>query len=213
MTYVDFIGWIAAGLVLASLSMKTMIPLRLFGIASNIAFLTFGFLVASLPIMVLHAILLPFNVYRLVEMRKMIQRVEEAAARENLSVDWLRPFMHSAEMAQGDVLFRKGDVADRLYFVVSGQVKLEEAAITLQASQIFGELALFVRSSKRALTAVCVESGSLLYIDTSTFQQLYLQNPAIGLFVLQLVAKHMSAEDDWIEKKIQSVKRSKTISE
>jgi len=49
MTYVTMIGFVAAGLVIATLSMRTMIPLRLIGIASNVAFVTYGALFEAFP--------------------------------------------------------------------------------------------------------------------------------------------------------------------
>ena len=68
------VGFIAAGLSIATHSMRTMVPLRVTGIASNFAFMTYGFLFGSLPTMILHAILFPLNVYRLSEMLKLIKR-------------------------------------------------------------------------------------------------------------------------------------------
>ena len=65
MNYVTMIGFLAAGLVIATLSMRTMIPLRIIGLASNIAFVTYGVLFGSIPTVILHSILFPLNVYRL----------------------------------------------------------------------------------------------------------------------------------------------------
>lgn len=52
--------------------MRTMIPPRLSGICNNIVFVSYGFMIGSLPTMQLHCILFPLNIYRLMEMRTLI---------------------------------------------------------------------------------------------------------------------------------------------
>jgi CRP/FNR family cyclic AMP-dependent transcriptional regulator len=56
-----------------------MVPLRIVGIASNCAFVTYGILFGSVPTVVLHTILLPLNIYRLWEMLNLVKQVKVAA--------------------------------------------------------------------------------------------------------------------------------------
>lgn len=66
----DLNGYIASALVLATFSMKSMRGLRLTAIASNVAFILYA-LVANLhPILVLHVVLLPLNIYRLAQIKR-----------------------------------------------------------------------------------------------------------------------------------------------
>jgi hypothetical protein len=46
-TMLEFVGYLAAGLVFATFYMKTMIPLRLLGITSNITFLVYSWFATS----------------------------------------------------------------------------------------------------------------------------------------------------------------------
>ena len=69
-------AWVASLLVFSTFFMKTMIPLRVVGIASNVAFmsyalvgLAYGVFGRLYPILVLHACLLPLNVIRLRQVR------------------------------------------------------------------------------------------------------------------------------------------------
>ena len=73
MEIAEVFGYAASGLVLAACTMRTMIPLRLLGIASNIAFIAYGFVAGLLPILLLHVTLLSLNIYRLAEMRRLIR--------------------------------------------------------------------------------------------------------------------------------------------
>jgi len=65
MTPVVLVGYLAASLVFAMVCTKRMVPLRALGIASNIAFLGYGYLGELWPILILHAAMLPMNIHRL----------------------------------------------------------------------------------------------------------------------------------------------------
>jgi len=67
MNTVEGIGYLAASLVLATFCMKSMDALRLAAIASNMAFIAYGYFGHLTPVLLLHALLLPINIYRLVE--------------------------------------------------------------------------------------------------------------------------------------------------
>src|SRR6266545_2522606 len=79
-------GWLASALVFTTFFMRTMIPLRLVAIASNVAFmayavlgLRYGVFGRLYPILVLHASLLPLNVLRLRQLRELVQAVRTAS--------------------------------------------------------------------------------------------------------------------------------------
>jgi hypothetical protein len=65
---VELLGYAGMALTILAYAMKNTVELRLVGIASSVAFLTYGWLIASYPVMIMEAILLPLNLYRLVEM-------------------------------------------------------------------------------------------------------------------------------------------------
>ena len=112
--------------------MRTMIPLRLLGIASNVAFITYGYVEGLEPVLILHAILLPLNIYRLAEMIRLVREVE-GAGRDPSSLAWLLPFMRPASLAAGAVLFRKGEPADVMYLLTEGRIRLEEFGVEIEA--------------------------------------------------------------------------------
>jgi hypothetical protein len=64
---IDAVGYLAAGLVLATFSMRSMASLRCVAIASNLAFICYGYAGELMPVLFLHALLLPMNVLRLAE--------------------------------------------------------------------------------------------------------------------------------------------------
>ena len=64
---VDLLGYLASLLVLATFCMRGMVTLRLLAIASNLAFIAYAARAGIAPILVLHVLLLPMNVWRLAE--------------------------------------------------------------------------------------------------------------------------------------------------
>ena len=67
MTAVDELGYLAASLVLATFCAKSMLLLRILAIASNIAFVAYGYFADLWPIFLLHSVMLPMNCLRLRE--------------------------------------------------------------------------------------------------------------------------------------------------
>jgi len=70
MTSVEPIGYLAAALVLATFCMRNMMALRCMAIASNLAFIAYGVQVGLGPVLLLHLLLLPVNVVRLLEAKR-----------------------------------------------------------------------------------------------------------------------------------------------
>lgn len=185
MNIVLIIGFIAAGLSIATLSMRTMVPLRIMGIASNVAFVTYGLLFGSVPTVVLHAILFPLNIYRLHEMLTLIRQVK-AASSGDLNMDWLKPFMQRRTITVGEILFRKGDEADHMFFVVSGRLRLHEIDVEIAPGAVVGELGMLAPARRRTQTLECIESGTVLTIGYDKIEELYYQNPTFGFYFLRL---------------------------
>lgn len=196
----------AAAFVLVGSFVKTMIPLRWLVIGSNIGFVAYGAIHPSYPMLLLHAALLPINVYRLAEMVKLTRRVEAVRADGKSSGVWLKPYMRAAKLRAGKVLFKRGDRGDRLYLLASGRIELVEIGSSLMPGQIFGEIAFFSPDRRRRHTARCAEASTVLSIDESTMKQLYYQNPAFGFNLIELVAARFSADVDRLNAELVSAR-------
>ncbi|HSW26833.1 MAG TPA: cyclic nucleotide-binding domain-containing protein, partial [Burkholderiaceae bacterium] len=185
---------VAGALIFVGSFVKTMIPLRWLGLGSNLAFIVYGALFPSLPMLALHTLLVPVNLYRLIEMIRLSRRVNAAAQAQDTSGLWLRPYMKRRKLKAGTVLFRKGDLADHLYMLAAGRIELVEIGNELPAGRIFGEIAFFAPDRRRTQTARCVEDSEVLAINESTVRQLYFQNPEFGFQVIGLVAGRLTAD-------------------
>jgi CRP/FNR family transcriptional regulator, cyclic AMP receptor protein len=186
-------GWLSAILVFSSFFMKTIVPLRMVAIGSNIAFITYALLGLKYgvfgrvyPILVLHASLLPLNLVRLRQLKALQRGVREAS--EDETIRSLVPYMHAETHAAGEVLFRKGDPANRLYVIQHGHVRFPEIGKVVSAGQVFGEVGLFAPHNVRTLSATCHDDCRLYTIKRDKVLELYYQDPRFGFFLIRLVA-------------------------
>lgn len=210
--WVEIIGYIGAGFALATFAMKTIIPLRLFGIASNLTFLAYGYAHAIYPTIVVNAILLPMNIWRLREMLQLTRKVERAA-KGDLTVEWLKPFMTSRTTEAGEIIFRRGDAAECMFYTVKGSFRLREIGIELGPGQIVGELGLLAPENKRTQTLEVLSAGEILSIRYSSVRELYHQNPKFGFFFLRLAAGRLFDNLARLEGEIERLRASHPGSE
>ena len=192
-------GWIAAALVFSTFFMKTMVRLRLVAIAGNVAFMTYGLLGLAYgefgrlyPIVVLHACLLPLNMVRLVELRRVAAAVRDAGGEQVVRA--LAPYL-SVETHQADeTLFRRGEAADRLYVVQRGIVAIPEAGVALSPGDVFGEVGLFAAHGRRTAGAVCATDCRLLTLSGPKLLELCYQDVQLAISLARLLAGYMYVE-------------------
>lgn len=189
-SYPEFLGYLGSFLMFSTFYMKTMIPLRITAIAANVFMIVYTVLSGIYPVLVLQTCLLPLNVIRLVQMRRLVARVE-AAARGDFRIDPLLPFMKHERAAAGDVLFREGDTADKMYMIQRGRVRLLGIDKIVGPGEVIGEIGVLSPARSRTATAVCEDDADLMTITRDQVAQLYYQNPEFGFFLLRLVTERL----------------------
>jgi len=190
MDWADAAGYLGAAFTVATFSMKTMLRLRIAGLAANAAFIGYGLLGQVYPVLLLHLVLLPLNLLRLRELLRMAQGMRQAAA-GGFSVDWVRPFARYRRVAAGERLFSLGDHAEAAMFVLSGGLRAVEADTPMGPGDVLGELGLITQGHRRTQTVVCERDAELLVVDYESLRTLYFQNPAFGFFFLELAARRL----------------------
>jgi CRP/FNR family transcriptional regulator, cyclic AMP receptor protein len=188
--WIELSGYFASALVFLTFYMKTMIPLRVLGILSNVAFMTYALDGRLYPVLILHAILLPLNCLRLVQMRTLIRKIH-AASRGDLSMEWLVPMMRRRQCAKGEVLFRRGDAAKELYLVFSGSVRLLDLAVEIGPGKMLGEVGIFAPTHQRMDTAICETEVELGAMATDKVLELYHQDRRFGFYLIRLVSQRL----------------------
>lgn len=190
MDYVDALGYVASGLVFASFSVKTMLPLRYIAVASNVFFALYGYFGSLAPVLILHVVLLPMNLYRLFEIRRTVRELIRAS-HGDLNVEWLLPFMKKHRYQPGTVLFAKGDFADTMYYIGEGTVILDEIGIELGPGTLLGEIGLFSADRERLFGARCKTAATIYSISDRSVHTLSFENREFGVFLTRLICQRL----------------------
>ena len=93
----------------------------------------------------------------------------------------------------GQIIFEAGEEAEMMYIVVDGQVEIQlngRVLQTIEAQDIFGELAL-IDNSPRSARAVAKTDCQLAGIDKDRFLVLVEKNPDFALEVMEIMAERL----------------------
>ncbi len=195
MDWVEILGFVAAFLMFSTFYMKNMIPLRIIGIASNITFIVYTSFEQIWPVLILHSVLLPMNSLRLVQMLKLIKQVRHAGEGEKISFEFMIPHMKKELLCKGDIVFRRGERADKIYLLQSGSLSIDELDVAIQPGELFGEMGVFASEQVRLATLRCKTDVELLSMTDTQIRQLYYQNPDFGFYLIQLLLKRFSQNE------------------
>jgi len=185
-------AWLQTAAAVVAAYSKTMIRLRVGSVLANCLGLFVGAAAANAAVFLRHLILLPMDLLRLREMRKLVASVREAADGD-LNVEWLKPFMHPLTLKQGAQLFRKGEAASEAFMLIDGEMELPELHATLKPGALFGEMALFTPSGARTASARALCDCRLLAITYEQFEQIYFQNPQFGFYLTRLMVRRFQS--------------------
>ncbi len=180
----------ASVFVVATLSMKTMVPLRVFAILTNLVLIATALPHQNYLVILVQTVALVLNGYRLHQMLQLVRDVKRSVS-SNLSMEWLKPFMTERQCKTGDMLFYKDERADAMYYIVSGRYRLVESGIVLPTGAIVGEFGMLSPSNLRTQSLECIEAGLVLSVTYEQVEQLYVQNPAFGFYFLKLVTARL----------------------
>lgn len=96
-------------------------------------------------------------------------------------------------IAAGEIVFSEGDLADNVYYIQSGKVKVTIQQFTkvvelcqLGRGQLFGEMGI-INESKRSATVQTVDDCQLLAIDTQAFTKYCQLDPNFTFRIKQLL--------------------------
>src|ERR1700720_1047401 len=90
-TIANICALIGAIFFVATLLTRTMVPLRVSNMISNVFFMAFGALASDIKTFLLYLLLLPINVIRLYQMLNLVKKARNAVQGDT-SMEWLKPF-------------------------------------------------------------------------------------------------------------------------
>jgi len=181
---------IGAVFFVATLLTRTMVPLRVSNMVSNLSFAAYGALAGDVKTFLLYLLLFPINAVRL---RQMLRLVEKArtATQGDMSMEWLKPFMTERRYRRGDVLFKKDEAANEMLLTVTGKFLVKEIGVELPPGNLMGELGFLTPNNRRTATIECLEDGQVLSITYDRLLEIYFQNPQFGYYFLVLTSQRL----------------------
>src|SRR3954469_2138495 len=187
--------------VVATTTMRTMIPLRVFGILANVVLIVTAIPTHNFLVMGVQVVMLLVNSYRLHQMLQLVRDVKKSV-NSDLSMEWLKPFMTERKCEAGDVLFYKDEKAESMYYIVSGRFRLVESGIQLPVGAIVGEFGMLSPSNLRTQTLECIEGGVILSVSYTQVEELYVQNPEFGFYFLRLASARLFQNIEKLEERL-----------
>ena len=188
--FANMLALVGAIFYVATLMVRTIVPLRVIGIISMVFFIGYGALAGAVATFLLYLLSLPINVIRLRQMLTLVKKAK-LSAQGDLSMDWLRPFMTPRKYRKGDVLFHKGNVAKEMFLTITGKFLVAEIGVELPPGRIMGELGFIAPENRRTQTVKCIEDGEVLTITYDKLLELYFQNPEFGYYFLRLTSERL----------------------
>jgi len=101
----------------------------------------------------------------------------------------------------GGIIFREGEVADELFVIKSGYVRIQvgnRIMAELSADSIFGEMAL-IDNEPRSATAVAITDVELVPISEKQFLFLVSQTPYFALKVMRILAQRLRKTNRFLD--------------
>lgn len=181
------LGLVGLAFSFASFAMKRMVPLRVLALIGNVLLIVSDLIGGGItPSLVLNLALLPVNIRRLWEIKKMAKDIEQTTPDAAVS-QWLLPNMKYRKFRQGDVLFRKGDSADRLIYIANGELRALESGSLIAAGELVGEIGLFSPQNQRTQTLTAVTDGHVFELAGEELFQLCYEQPKLGFMLMRLI--------------------------
>lgn len=189
-TLATVLGLIGAVLMLASYLMKSMLPLRIAALTACCFLVAYGALKQALPTLLLYGALIPINIKKTLQIRKLVKAIENARADTPVS-EWLLPHMHRRTVKAGTTLWRQGDAATEMLYLEAGTLRLAEYDETLQPGALVGEIGLFAPDNRRTLTLEASSDCTVYSLTAEEMALLYYQNPKLGFHVMRLIVARL----------------------
>jgi CRP/FNR family transcriptional regulator, cyclic AMP receptor protein len=100
----------------------------------------------------------------------------------------------NTSLRSGEFLFREGDMADALYVVERGVLRIISGSVvyeTVKAGGIVGEMAIVDEDEPRSASVIAGTHAELIKIDADRFRSLITEAPQFALMVMRVMARRL----------------------
>lgn len=196
---IEFIGYLASAASVLVFFSRTMAPLRAAAVVSNGLFAAYFMLKGIYPMAALNFLLMPINMVRLHQISQLVADIRRAAAEATSQEFDCETFKERGrrEFLPAEVLlYRKGDVADEAYLLLSGRILFVEKQITILPVSMFGEMGMFTEKSRRTMTAQTASPVELLVIKYNDIIDIAASDSKFSFYLMHLMVRRMMQNID-----------------
>lgn len=124
-----------------------------------------------------------------------VREIDKQRAGQEISLRyWLLPHMKPESKRQGELLFRKGDPGQTMYFIQKGRIALPEIGVEMADGDLFGEIGIFTPEQTRTCTARCETDTKLFSLTADQAERLFFEYPQFAYHITQLIARRLRAD-------------------
>jgi voltage-gated potassium channel len=125
----------------------------------------------------------------------MVGRVPLFANLDVAMIAQLVGLLNAKRVPAGTMVVRKGDEADGMYFIASGEVEVDvpSGPVRLGEGDFFGEIALILPGARRTATVTAVRASELLVLDVQGFHRLMGRSPQLAEAVKDIANQRLQA--------------------
>lgn len=113
------------------------------------------------------------------------------------------------EVEEGEILFKEGDIGDKVYIVVAGELEItqdfgtpnERLLGVSESGNFIGDMILFNPGHKRTATVRARKSAALVEMILSDFEELLESSPMMGLKVMRELGERLKDNNDTLQEK------------
>src|SRR5205085_6389530 len=123
----------------------------------------------------------------------MVARVPLFAGLDAAAISELASMLKARKLPRDAVIMRKGDEAESMYFIASGEVEvvLPDRTVPLYQGDFFGEMAV-LGPTKRSATVIARKPCELLALDAADVLKFIEQNPRVDAAMREAMARRQS---------------------
>lgn len=114
---------------------------------------------------------------------------------------WEKKPRFERQLMPSEVLFKKGDAGEEMYFIRKGKIKIsigeedqEKVLAIIKEGDFFGEMAV-IDGSPRSASATAIEETDLIIIDKESFVTRINENPLVA-YVVEILTKRIRTLDE-----------------
>jgi phosphoserine phosphatase RsbU/P len=122
-------------------------------------------------------------------MEESSQAKQPESCPASLSCQWPISLMTHESYKKGDMLFKKGDKAEKMFYIKKGCIRLIEINKIIGQDQVIGEMGVFSPFKERTASALCEDDLEVYTMGRDEVLKFFSEDPAVAFNLMQISIK------------------------